>query len=225
MKHLKILGLLGLCSFAFVGCYVDVDDGDDWGDWDDDWDSDDSSDIASPEPPLSERATDACQPYCFKLVECGAISDASYSTCLSICVDRYEQKEEDVEQGCSCVSEQLCGSNAIEQCEGDPLPFVWEDGDDSLTPGFGGTTGDGDGDGDGDGVSPDGPSCSINHDCAAGSDCMDGVCLARCAASCQCDDGQACDGGYCQTPEVPAVQCETDCDCTSGERCLDGACQ
>lgn len=70
-------------------------------------------------------------------------------------------------------------------------------------------------------------ACARNHDCEANEDCIDGRCLLRCVASCQCPEGQACtEPGYCGEPEAPdpVVVCTDDCDCPSGLRCADGNC-
>lgn len=226
-KWAILVSLMG--AWAFTGCYIEVDEpGDEWAHWDDD----------VHQPSLQERAREACEPYCLKLIQCDAISDSSLAACLDLCVDRYKKDEYEVSAGCTCVDQRSCEDPQIANCEGDPIPGVWDDGMPDLDPGLGGASGDGDGDaggtsGDGDGgtgaTSGDGDgdaeTCKTNHECALASDCIDGQCLARCAASCQCQEGEACVAGYCQLPDDPADKCDDDCDCTSGERCVSGSCR
>ncbi len=204
---------LSLATASVVGCSIEVNEG--HSDWDDEWYDD----------TIEERAADACQPYCLRLIGCEVLSDSSFSACVELCEERYIEDEDTVEAGCACVSNAACDEQEALDCEGDPIPDVWSDGDDAV--------GDGDGDGDavggggsssGDG-GPDGTSCVVNHDCTVGEDCIEGQCLSRCAASCQCGDGMACEDGYCRTPEEPAAECEDTCDCTAGDVCVDGYCE
>ncbi len=209
---------LSLAVFSAIGCSIEVNEGHD--DWNDDGWSDETA---------RERAQDACQPYCLRLIGCEVLSDSSFSACTDLCEERFLDNEDEVASGCSCVSSAQCDVDDAQRCDGDPIPDVWTDGDDALGGGNDDTSGDdddpapgGQGGASGD---QDGPTCEVNHECAAGEDCVEGQCLARCAASCQCRDGMACEEGYCQTPEEPAAECEDTCDCTAGDVCVDGTCQ
>jgi Cys-rich repeat protein len=75
------------------------------------------------------------------------------------------------------------------------------------------------------GGSSGGNACTVNHDCAAGEDCVGKTCQLRCKVSCQCPDGQVCDAGYCGLPSAPVVSCQSDCDCVGGQSCVGNACQ
>ena len=132
-----MLAALGLVLFAFTACTIriheDEDDDDDWG-WHDQDDADaddaDADDVGADSP--SGDAQEACEPYCFKLVQCSVISDASLRSCISLCASRFEKEGKDVAEASECVSEASCGSDAIAECEGDPIPGVWSDGDQGL---------------------------------------------------------------------------------------------
>jgi len=221
---------LGLGIFSVVGCSIEIQEGQGkWNDWEE-------------ESTVAERATDACQPYCLRLIACGVLSDSSLSACTDLCEQRYIEDEETVAEGCECISESACESDEVEECSGDPIPDVWTDGDDAMDGGDdddsddsddSGDSGDGTGGGtssggatSGDGTSGDETAmCAVNHECRAGEDCIDSQCLTRCAASCQCAEGEACEDGYCRIPEAPAAECEDTCDCTAGDVCVDGSCQ
>lgn len=227
-KWALLSSLLGAC--ALTGCYIEAEDwDDDWEDWDDDEGR--STGGVGDRPSTDDRGREVCEPYCLKLVQCEAISDSALRACIDLCGDRFEDDEDGVTEGCSCVLDAQCGSSEISSCEGDPIPGVWNGGDDDLDPGGGGAPGDdddhgpgGSGDGTGGQGTSGGKTCSSNHECPLASDCIEGTCQARCAASCQCDEGEACVEGYCQLPEEPAAECDDDCDCTSGERCVEGLC-
>jgi hypothetical protein len=202
----KVLMILGFSACA-LACEISVNEAHD--EPFDDWDDDSS---------LSERAADTCDAYCLELIDCGALSDGAFVGCRDHCVEKYEEDEDTVYDGCSCVMDAQCEAEVANECEGAPLPGIFPGGD-----GTGGSTTGTWGVSDG-GQSP-GLDCSVDHDCAIGEDCIEGSCMPRCVASCQCDEGQACVDGYCDQPEEPVVMCANDCDCSSGESCVDGLCK
>lgn len=67
-----------------------------------------------------------------------------------------------------------------------------------------------------------GPSCSPA--CADGEDCVDGACKLVCVKSCECPEGDVCEGGHCEAPIPEPRPCLTDCDCPSGQLCVAGLC-
>lgn len=212
MKKWILLGCF-LSAISLVGCCED-----EWDDWDDDgWDSRDDAtgDDAS-------DGYDECVAYCRALIDCDFIADASFNTCFDLCWEEYYEDEVAGIVGTHCVATASCDREEIAECGFSPVPLVGSsgDGDDDDPAGMGGGTSDV----DPDPPEPDVKSCEVHHDCALNEDCVEGACLPRCAASCQCSEGMACDEGYCRLPEEPAVTCETDCDCTSGESCTDGTC-
>jgi len=69
-------------------------------------------------------------------------------------------------------------------------------------------------------------TCSSNSDCSLTQGCVNGVCLNRCNASCDCAANEVCsDDGYCQVQPPPQQTCDTDCDCPSGHTCVNNLCQ
>jgi hypothetical protein len=193
----KTLILLAFSVFA-AACNVEVHDNRD--------PFDDSEEHGDTSP------SDICDPYCLELIECGALSETALSGCRDICAEKFEQNEDEVEDGCECVLAAQCDAVEANSCEGAPLPGVFPGGDDDQSSG-------------GTGGAAQDSTCTVDHDCSIGEDCIDGSCLSRCVASCQCEEGMACEDGYCKAPSVPEIVCEDDCDCTSGERCASGYCE
>ena len=211
----KIIAMVGLwAGISLAGCCGD--------DWDEEMNADSG---ATSGETLADRAENACLDYCGHLIECDIIATHSLDVCMDLCAQRYEQDESTGIIGTHCVATASCESGAISACGFDPVPAD-SGGDDRET-----GTSDDDAGGmagaSGGGGSPfgEGASCLRNHDCALDEDCVEGVCLARCAASCQCDEGLACLDQYCRLPEEPRSSCETDCDCMSGLSCVDGRCE
>ncbi|MBM4356148.1 MAG: hypothetical protein FJ109_20545, partial [Deltaproteobacteria bacterium] len=67
--------------------------------------------------------------------------------------------------------------------------------------------------------------CTKDDECAAGEQCLDGMCLPTgpemCETDADCPEGMVCVDAACETaPET----CETDADCPEGWSCLDGMC-
>jgi hypothetical protein len=219
-KKLIFLGLSPAICALFFGCNIEIIE---------DGEFDDFEETGSQE----EQALAVCDPYCLELIECGALSESAFVSCRELCVKRFLEDETGVSEGCACVQAAACDGQAASACEGDPLPGILGDnsgGDQSGVPNVSSDDGTGSGSASG-GAAADGGgddsavACSIHHDCASGEDCVAETCQLRCAASCQCDEGQACIEGYCAEPEAPAVTCQDDCDCTSGEQCTEGSCQ
>lgn len=146
--------------------------------------------------------------------------------------------------GCSCVLQDVCRPVDAYQCPGAPMPPAGQGGSSSqggaggasqagaggTSPaGAGGTSQGGTGGssqaGAGGGAGGGGFVCTVNHDCATGEDCVEGLCKLRCKASCQCHAGEVCVEGYCGVPAEPVVSCASDCDCTAGQSCVNGACK
>ena len=62
--------------------------------------------------------------------------------------------------------------------------------------------------------------CRSTLECGLDQDCVEGECLTRCAASCNCPAGLTCDetDDYCRDLPIPE-SCTTDCDCPGGYEC------
>lgn len=93
------------------------------------------------------------------------------------------------------------------------------------------------------------PGCDTNNECGGTrlTGCIEGACRSACASDAGCDDGEACEAGYCQPVEctgtgfegcpegercngdgecVPFTACDFDTDCPDGEACSeDGICE
>jgi hypothetical protein len=165
-----------------------------------------------------------CEPYCSYLEQCGVISTQGYQKCETDCRSHFYKDPEQTKQACGCaVADDSCaGLENIDSCTGLPWPYG---GSGSAgvgsTGGSGGTAGQSN-QGGSAGSSPS--SCTVNHDCQAGQDCISGSCLDRCKASCGCGEGLVCEQGYCRHPEQGTQSCEVDCDCPSGQVCTQQWC-
>jgi hypothetical protein len=66
--------------------------------------------------------------------------------------------------------------------------------------------------------------CQFATDCGGGRDCVDGRCLAPCAAQSACPTTLVCAGGYCDQPSAAGAECARAADCAAGAVCADGRC-
>ncbi len=204
--------------------------------------------------PRDPNAADVpvCVEFCGTLVGCGTVSPHDLLDCLDGCEYGVRDEPERVTNGCYCVIDDACRDIDEYDCDGAPMPDPGTPGGGTGQgggagpgggTGQGGAAGAGTGAGAGGGAGAagtagsaqggssaggaaggGGPECVRNHDCGTIQDCVSGTCRTRCEYSCQCDEGESCEDGYCFGQMPPPPTCETHCDCPSGQRCTEGEC-
>lgn len=169
-----------------------------------------------------------CGSMCDRLLGCRSITTEQLDACASACEQRIDSRE--AQDGASCVIEDACRSLSAyaDRCPAAPLPAGGGahvdpppdgagSGGGSPSEGAGGSTSSG------AGGAPE--ACRDNHDCAANEDCIQGACLARCDASCECGQGESCVDRYCHSDAPPPPSCASNCDCPQGMTCTDSVCR